>query len=272
VPAAPFVPEEFRDLLRIPVARYSEAFGAGGRITVRTRWKDAERCSVFELTKDGEQAVVRLSYEAGAPLLTLTPFAFDPVTQTRYFAAAAGEARWGLRVSPGHPASVEASSPAALRVSLSSEPDTCPTAETRKIQPSGRPQMVYLQVTEAGSDEIIDGPGFGLLGGQVGGSSSHFSRQEAGQERTLFVNVFLFPDSRHVVAALIASAIWRDPVDGKDYVYSQAGSQKVPTLVNGETGTLSTLPAGVATPRALELRFRAENPAGMAPPATPATR
>jgi hypothetical protein len=69
------------------------------------------------------------------------------------------------------------------------------------------------------------------------------------------MHLFVFPDGRHVVAAIIASAVWRDPRDGRDYVYSQAGSQRASTLSKGEAGNFSILPAGVATPRALELKF-----------------
>jgi hypothetical protein len=252
--ATPAVPEQFRDLPRLPVARYSEAFKDRGSVTIRTRWKNAERCYNFDIGDERQQAVVSVSYDADAPKLTLTPFAFDPVSGSRYFAAEAGEARWGLVVSPGHPTSVEGSSANGLRLSLALEQGDCPVAEARRIQHSNGQQMFFLQVTEAGTDEMVMGTGFQEMSGPSGGSS-HSLLQEEGQERSLFMHLFVFPDGRHVVAAIIANAVWRDPRDGRDYVYSQAGSQRASTLSKGEAGNFSILPAGVATPRALELKF-----------------
>ncbi|HEY6930283.1 MAG TPA: hypothetical protein VJA66_11455 [Thermoanaerobaculia bacterium] len=252
--ATPAVPEQFRDLPRLPVAAYHEAFKDRASVTIRTRWKNAERCYNFDIGDESQQAVVSVSYDADAPKLTLTPFAFDPVSGSRYFAAEAGEARWGLLVSPGHPTSVEDSGANGLRLSLALEPGDCPAAEARRTQFSGGQQLFFLQVTEAGTDEMVMGTGFQISSGLNGGSS-HSSLQEEGQERNLFMHLFVFPDKRHVVATFIASAVWRDPRDGRDYVYSQAGSQSVSPLSIGEAGNLSVLPAGVATPHALELKF-----------------
>ena len=269
--ATPAVPEQFRDLPRLPVARYSEAFKDRASVTLRTRWKGAERCYNFDFGDESQEAVVSVSYDADAPKVTLTPFAFDPISGSRYFAAEAGETRWGLLVSPGHPTSVEDSRASGLRLSLALEPGDCPAAEARRVQATGRQkQTIWLQVTEAGSDETV--MGFGWGGGPLGGGSQHSSLQEEGQERNLFVHSFLFPDGRHVVAALVATAVWRDPRDGRDYVYSQAGSQASPLSI-GEVGNLSILPAGVAWPNALELKFltdearaRADAAATAAPP------
>lgn len=270
--ATPAVPEQFRDLPRLPVARYSEAFKNRGSVTLRTRWKGAERCYSFDIGDERQQAVVSVSYDADAPKLTLTPFAFDPVSGSRYFAAEAGEARWGLLVSPGHPTSVEDSGANGLRLSLALEPGDCPVAEARRIQTSGRQQMVNLEVTEPGSDEIVTGFGSGQMSGSTGGGSTHSLLQEEGQERNLFMHLFVFPDGHHVVAAIIASAVWRDPRDGRDYVYSQAGSQRASTLSKGEAGNLSILPAGVATPHALELKFLTDEARAAAAAATTPTR
>ena len=203
---APSVPEQFRDAPRLPVAKYSEAFRARGTVTIRTRWKNAERCYNFDIGDESQQAVVSVSYDANAPKLTLTPFAFDPVSGSHYFAAEAGEVRWGLLVSPGHPTSVEDAN--GLRLALALEPGDCPVAEARRIQHSNGQQMFFLQVTEAGTDEMVMGTGFQEMSGPSGGSS-HSLLQEEGQERNLFMHLFVFPDGRHVVAAIIASAVWR---------------------------------------------------------------
>ena len=116
-----------------------EAFKDRTSVTIRTRWKGAERCYNFDIGDESQEAVVSVSYDADAPKLTLTPFAFDPISGSRYFAAEAGETRWGLLVSPGHPTSVEDSSASGLRISLALEPGDCPAAEARRIQlPTGQ--------------------------------------------------------------------------------------------------------------------------------------
>ena len=258
------IPDEFRDSARLPLEQYSGRFGALGRITIRTRLKGSERCVGWEVKED-EQAVVPLSSGPEVAPLALTPFGFDPVSGWRYIAGQSGEFSFALVVDrSGRPFSIEDDRPIPFRITLSegAAPD-CPAAETHKISPLRSAVSVSLEVAERGSGgEIVTSPRIQLQPGSVGAVSSDLPADDRNPERTLKVCVYAFPDGRHIAGTLVATSIFKDPIDGRDYVYSQPGTVRVPPPMIGEKATLSILSAGVAASKPLELRMVPEEKPG----------
>jgi hypothetical protein len=67
-----------------------------------------------------------------------------------------------------------------------------------------------------------------------------------------------FRDGKSVALAFKARAVWTDPEDKRQYYFTQGGNSVdfVPLTKSGVLA--STVPPGVATPRALELRVFGE--------------
>ena len=79
-----------------------------------------------------------------------------------------------------------------------------------------------------------------------------------GRTRGYAVSGYVSRDGKSIALAFKARAVWTDPESGDEYYFTQGGDaiEFVPLKKSGALA--ATVPPGVATPRALELRVFGE--------------
>ena len=273
------LPDRFRDVPRIPVAGVSRTAPTSS-VFVRTTWNGAGSCRRLEFAEGQRPSIsLRVGQPETAPALTVTQFAFDPVSRTRYLAV------YGLGLSSavaiggrGAVALSRRGESESLDVLLAERAEfvgekaerSCPEATLREGPPS-RPLQLFFSVREIASDGPgvrVMSPSVSLVTGTTFKMRTGLKDERIGQQRELVLSGYLSPDGGWVAVHLMATAIWIDPADGGEYFFTQSSAEGSLVPVTATGVVAATIPAGVATPRALELTVL--GPAEKGRPADPA--
>ena len=276
--AAVTLPDQFRKAPRVPVSEVSKSTPTTP-LFVRTKWNGAPSCHRLEFI-DGKRPTI--TFPAGedesAPRISVTQFGFDPVTGLRYLALDGA----GLpgSVAVGGPQAVARSrknEAESLDVFLAEKADSGCRDESLREEPPSRQLQLSFVVREVGPDgegQPVMAPRIGVLAGTTFKMRSGQKDEKTGQQRELVLSGYVSRDAAWAVVQLMATAIWLDPADGGEYFYTQSSVEDAPIALTSSPASpgvvAATISAGVATPRALELRvFGPEDKNSPADPPAP---
>ncbi|MGH9400218.1 MAG: hypothetical protein ACRD00_07600 [Thermoanaerobaculia bacterium] len=251
--AAATLPEAFRDARRIALSDYDKVKSATGPIFAVLRTGEQDLCFQLPFTQ-GELPTysMQIGASADAPRLFLTQFAFEPVSRARYFVLEYGDQASALLVVSGGSGSLWSD----FKLRLSEEPREGCGRATLVTPGRGVASMTGFEVRAIGRDgdsEVVMAPRLGFLSGQVFGMRTEMQDDKTGQHRQMVISGYVTRDGRSVAAVLTATAIWIDPRDGREYYFAQAPLISVLLYPLNDVARVGALPAGVATPRPLEL-------------------
>ena len=259
LPAAPPLPLEFRDAPRILVSDYSKASFHLSPIVLRARWNEEENCHRLEFTEKKTAISVPLPGDTPS-FLTVTQFGFEGVSKIRYLAVEGEGIQRVLTHRPKQFATIEKMSVSGtLGISVSDRVgDGCASAGGWEA-PKAVPTHLRVEVRNA-VGELLMAPRLGLLPGTVFVARSGSRDDETGQQREIRVNGYLSTDGESAAIALVATAIWSN--DGREYVLAQSSTHRAAEFhsLRPEGAVSAWLPAGAATPSALELKLFLETP------------
>jgi hypothetical protein len=259
--AAATLPDAFQRSPRIALSDFDKVKSAVEPVYAVVRSGDQELCYKLPFPS-GEPPtyVLRIGSGDDAPRGFLTQFAYEPVYRARYFVLEYGERSAVLLLMPGKYRSIESSDVfGGFKVKISDEPrDGC--REGVSVKPlRGTSSMTGFEVRAIGSDgesTVVMAPRLQFLPGQVFGMRSEIQDDRTGQHRQMVISGYVTRDGRSVAATLQATAIWIDPRDGREYYFAQPDWPSVRMdlfPLGGERALVGKVPAGVATPKPLEL-------------------
>jgi hypothetical protein len=278
VPAsAPALPERFRAAPRILLADYASAAANPPPLLISTTWNGEEMCSIARIGIGGGGLLeVPLSKGGSPAALVVADLGYDPVLKIRAIALEAldGTFKQAFSLGPDQfPAVVYKAkdgkavrllvSQAARLVARFTEKGNCANLV---FQPSsgGTPVTVTMQaaaLSEEGASSPLFSPRIQTTAGTVFKALGSEAESGAGQLRGYAVTGYVSRDGTRAALAFKARAVWTDPEDGRQYCFTQAGSQVgFFPLTKWAAGGFpaSAVAPGVATPRALELRVLGE--------------
>jgi len=260
--AALTVPERFHDAPRIPVSEVRGAASSLPPFYLRTRWNGIESCARLEFP-EGERPTISvpLTEDASAPVLYVTQFDVDPVSRTRFIAldgAMSGVLSIGGRQVATRERQDASGSLSVLATEKPQEP--CRARSAREEPPQRDVQLAFVarETGPEGPGELVMAPSLSVRAGATLKARAGRRDDATGQQRELVLAAYVSRDATWVTAVLTATAIWIDPRDGSEYYFTQPSS-----VVGGEPrpigpqSVIATIPAGVATPRAIELTLLA---------------
>jgi hypothetical protein len=257
--AAVTAPEKLRDKPRIPIAEVRQATSNLPPLFLRMRWNSVESCARLEFP-EGERPTISvpLSEEPSAPVLYVTQFDVDPVSRKRYIALD-GAMRGVLAVGGQFTSTREAQNGSGRLFVLATEKALEPCkAQAQREEPPRQELQVSFLARETGPDgpgRVVMSPNLSVQAGTTVKARSGGQDAETGQQRELVLAAYVSRDGSWVAAVMTATAIWVDPRDGGEYYYTQpsevAGGE--PALFGHDSRLVTTLGAGAATPRAIEL-------------------
>ncbi len=251
VSGAAVLPEKFRGLPRLVSEDYSKS--SPEALFVRTRWNSSETCNRLA----GTTLIPAPPQTREFPLL-VSQFGYEPVTGTR-FVVVDGPLQRAFALRPGQAISAEVRNESnSVRVFFTTQPGAGAGCQDPDRKDSGvRPQrMVAFELRERledGTFRSVMRPRVGALAG-VAFSLRSGSSDAGGRGRAFVIRGYLSRDGGSVAVALVAEATWIDPKDGREYIYAQVSDVSeyfVP--FTRDWVAVTSLPAGVATDRPLEL-------------------
>lgn len=251
------VPPSFAEAPRLPVEEYARAFASPEPLVLRMRTPDGESCGRLDY-RSGEPPLFALPGASGAAAYTVTQFGFDPVSGTRYLALEGDHFRKAFSVSAPDGLTWEArKGDSSVRISVAKprgESAECAPAERRYPSP-GASVLLHVEVREgSASSEIVAAPRIAVRAGQVFSTRSGFEDTVKGQHREFSIQGYISSDGRAAALGLVTTAIYVDPKDGREYVYSQASPLPGFTELGREPIDAASLPAGIASSQPLVLR------------------
>ena len=244
---------------RIPVEEYAKSFDTLGRLIFRGSMNDVETCAVL-LPERGGSWRVEVSGQEG---WIVSQFGWEPVTRTRFLAVEGpGFTKASAFVESAGASGRVRNDRGTSSWSISRSPggEPCPIAPGWKS--SGRNLRVRFEVRERRDEGVvlIGAPSIGALA-ETSFSTRSGMEDEFGQHREHVIFGFLSGDVRSVAAALVATATWKDPSDGREYVYAQAPSGEVYFGAPArEASVIGSLPAGAALRLPLDLAVASDRP------------
>lgn len=255
------LPEAYRSAPRILLADYERARSATEPVFAVVRVGDQELCYKLPFPS-GETPTysLRIGLGGDAPRAFLTQFAYEPVYKARYFVLEYGERTSSLLFGSGKAQSLEYPDlPGGFKFRISEEPrEGCLEPDAARPGGSGSAMAEFevRAVGRGGDPEVVMAPHVGVAFGQVFGLRSEAQDERTGQHRRTLISGYVTRDGRSVAAVLHAAAIWIDPQDQREYYFVQPDwpSIRVDLFpLRGDRTLIGTLPAGVATPKPLEL-------------------
>lgn len=257
--AAVALPDEFHDAPRTRVADVAKS-APTIPVFVRTKWNGEQSCHRLDFI-DGKRPTIsfRAGRDEAAPSISVTQFAFDPVSHLRYLALDGAGLPGSVAIGGSHAvAKSRQSETEALDVFLWEKPESGCTDETLREEPPSQAMQLYFLVREVvagGAGEIVMAPSIQLLTGTTFRMRTSFKDEKTGQQRELVLSGYLSRDGAWAAVNLMATAIWTDSTDGIEYFFTQSSIEASPTPVVAGEVLAATLSAGVAAPRPLELRM-----------------
>lgn len=273
--AALTLPERFRGAPRVRVSDVSRK-SPTSPVSVRTDWNGERTCHRLEFA-EGERPTItlRVGQNESAPALHVTQFSFDPVSRASYLALDGAGLAGGTAVVGGGRATALTlkGERESLEVLVQERADgDCKPENLREVPPQRQLQL-FFSVREIGSDGAgvrVMSPSVALASGTTFKMRTGLKDEKTGQQRELVLSGYVSPDGAWVAVHLMATAIWIDPADGSEYFYTQSSAESSLSPVTSKGVVAATVPAGVATPRALELTVLGpENTSGTADPTKP---
>lgn len=271
--AVPALPETFRNSPRILLTDYSAAAAAPQPLLITTTHHGEELCSIARIGDSGGGVLeVPLSRSGGPEALVVADLGYDPILKMRSVALESEDGRFVQASSlagDDAPVSIYKASdggPVRLMVSQSSklvarlrEKVTCTDVAFEPFK-GGAPVSVAMQASALagkGAPTPVFAPRIQAAAGTVFKALGSEADSGDGQLRGYAVTGYVSRDGKRVALAFKARAVWTDPADGRQYYFTQAGSQiGFLPLKNGALGGFpaSSIRPGVATARPLELR------------------
>jgi hypothetical protein len=247
---------------RIPVEEYSNAFRSSSPLLVRVSMNGASSCALVSFERFGSWRVE----VPGQDGLVVSQFGWEPVSRTRFlalegpgFARAIALSDANANIGTGEVRNQRGSFAFSIVpvTKLDASGRTEPCGEPIPLRSAGRNLRIRLEVRERREEglTVIGGsPTIGALQGTAFSSRSGVA-DEFGQHREYVLYGFLSNDGKSIAVTMTASATWRDPADGREYVYSQvpASQNLFFEPVGNELQRVSELPRGAALMRGLEL-------------------
>jgi hypothetical protein len=249
------LPPESPDGPRLPVEDYARAFASPDALVLRARTPESETCSVLEY-RSGEPPVFGISTPSGSGY-TVTQFGFDPVSGTRYLVVEAERFRKAFSVPAREGVTWEMrKGESSLKVAVASAPGGAGCARAERRYPSpGAPVLLNIELRAgSGSGEVVAAPRIQVRAGQVFSTRSGFEDVAKGQHREFSIVGYVAADGRAAALGLVTTAIYVDPKDGREYVYSQASPASGFVDLSREPAEAAALPAGIASSQPLGLR------------------
>jgi hypothetical protein len=255
--AAVTLPDHFRDAPRTRVADVSKS-GPTTPVFVRTKWNGEQSCHRLDFI-DGPTISFRVGRDEAAPLISVTQFAFDPVTRLRYLALDGAGLPGSVAIGGPHATSrTRQSETESLDVFLWEKAEVGCTEETLRAEPPSRPLQLFFVVREVGPGgpwEIVMAPSISLMTGTTFKMRTGLRDEKTGQQRELVLSGYVSRDGTWAAVNLMATAIWINPADGGEYFFTQSSVETAPTPIALGEVVAATLSAGVAAPRPLELKM-----------------
>ncbi|MEO8432261.1 MAG: hypothetical protein ABI592_12180 [Acidobacteriota bacterium] len=243
---------------RLPVEDYARASGKPGLLVFRGSSNGVEFCALLASPENGGWKLEVPGQEAW----TISPFGWEPVTRTRFLAIEGPGFTRALAVAEPEGGSGQVRNDLgafswSILPATADEP--CPRPAAGRS--NGRHLRVRLEVRERRDDglALIRSPKISAL------ASTAFSTRtgledEFGQHGESVIFGFLSSDARSIAAALLATATWKDPADGREYVYAQVPTGEISFgPPSREPSVIGALPAGAALRHPLELSIGPEN-------------
>jgi len=240
---------------RLPVETYARAFASPDALVLRTRTPDAETCSVLEY-RTGEPPVFSLPGSSGSGY-TVTQFGFDPISGTRYLAVEGDHFRKAFSVAAPEGVTWETrKGESSLKMSIAPWRGGagCPSAERRYPSPGATVLLNMELHADSGSGEVVAAPRIQVRTGQVFSARSGFEDAARGQHREFSIQGYVAADGRSAALGVVTTAIYVDPKDGREYVYSQTSPLSGFAQLTREPADVAALPAGIASSQPLVLR------------------
>jgi hypothetical protein len=271
--AAPALPEKFREAPRVLLADYATAASNPPPLLISTTWNGEETCSIAKSGSGGGVLLeIPLSKTGNPEVLLVADMGYDPVSRSRVVAleALGGTVKRAAALGAQDAVSFDQKKEGeSLRVLLSQSPKLV----ARSIEKGdcgdvsfgsargGAPATVTMQATalsEGGVSSPVFSPRIQAAAGTVFKALGSEADSGAGQLRGYAVTGYVSRDGKSVALAFKARAVFTFPEDKRQYYFTQ-GSNAVDFVPLTKSGVLaSTVPPGVATPRALELRVFGE--------------
>ncbi len=271
--AAPALPEKFRVAPRILLADYSSAAANPPALLISTTWNGEGTCSIAKIGNEGGGLLeILLSKTGGPEALVVADMGYDPVSRSRVIAleAMGGAVKKAAALGAQDAVSFDQRREGeSLRVLLSQSPKLV----ARSIEKGDCGDVVFgsarggalatvimqaTAVSEAGVSSPVFSPRVQTMAGTVFKALGSEADSGPGQLRGFAVTGYVSRDGKSVALAFKARAVWTDPEDRRQYYFTQGGNA-VDFVPLTRAGVLaSTVPPGVATPRALELRVFGE--------------
>lgn len=268
-PAAPLLPNEFRNARRILLTEYHRAASNPPPLFARVMWHGREVCYRANFRRgEGRLLEVPLpgSGETGSVVVALVDY--DPIFKTSYVAIEGPGGELERMFALGSSGTVSFSSGSgeeSLRVvtSTDSSAGSCLEGTLRSSATGSSFVVLRLEgrsVGEGKSSRILLAPRVQSKTGAIVKTLSGGPDPDSGEQRGFVVAGYLARDGKAVALLLKARANWTDPKDGEEYYFTQSvvdpESRFVPLTREGVVA--ARLSPGVATAEPVELRVYGE--------------
>jgi hypothetical protein len=241
---------------RLPVDDYSRGFASLPPLYFRARGNGAEACSRIAFENG---STYRIPIPGSDSEFLATQFGWEPVTRTRFVAVEAPDLTsraFGLAETGGMSAEVKRAEGSLGWAILPRVQDAESCAEPAAFRHGAGRVTLRLEIRERREDgmTVLFAPQITTWPGTVFSTRGGL-RGETGQHREVVIYGYVSADGKSAAATLVATAIWTDPKEEREYVYAQLLPVKeIPfTALTREGLLVSTLPAGAALERPLDL-------------------
>ena len=241
---------------RLAVEDYSRGFASQPPLYFQARGYGPEACSRVAFQNG---STYRIPIPGSDADLLATQFGWEPVTRTRFVAVEAPglpSRAFGLAEKEGMSAEVKRAKGSLGWAILPRVNDGESCAEPPPYRHGAGRVTLRLEIRERREDGIVvlSAPQIATWAGTVFSTRSGL-RGETGQHREVVIYGYVSADGKSAAATMVATAIWTDPNEEREYVYAQVLPVKdIPfTPLTREGMLVSTLPAGAALERPLDL-------------------
>lgn len=267
-PAAPPLPEEFRNARRILLSEYHKAASNPPPLIVRVTWRGRERCYRANFRKgEGRLLEVPLtgSDETGSLVIALVDY--DPILQTSYFAVegpGGGLARV-FALGRGSISFSSGSGDDVLRVVTSTDAASSSCTEHALADSAVGTSLAVVRmegrsVAEGKPSRVLFAPRVQTKAGAIFKTFSGGADPDSGEHRGFVVAGYLARDGKAAALLFKARSTWTDPKDGQEYYFTQSvvdpESRFIPLTRQGVVAL--KLSPGVGTDAPVELRVFGE--------------
>jgi len=265
-PAAPPLPEEFRNAHRILLSEYHRAASNPPLLFVRVTRGGAEACYQTNF-RSGEGRLLEIplpgSGAAGSVILALVDY--DPIFKTSYVAIEGPEGKLErvFALGSGSVSFSAGSGQEFLRVVTSTDLGSGSCLEGTLRGSAVGPSLVSLRLegrSVGKSSRILVAPRVQSKTGAIFKTLSGGPDPDTSEQRGFVVAGYLSRDGKAVALLFKARANWTDPRDGQEYYFTQSAIDRESRFVTltREGAVAARIPPGVATADPVELRVYGE--------------